>query len=83
MLQERTNVQTLCTTISNQLAVPRSGLKVFWDHAFSIAAPRLWDALPDLSFIVNLLMIIKKSLKAHLFKSAFNYVNLFSHGCVM
>jgi len=46
MLQERTNVRTLRSTVSSQLAVPRSRLKGFGDRAFSIAAPRLWNALP-------------------------------------
>ena len=42
-----TNVRTLRSTVSNQLAVARSRLKGCGDHAFSIAAPRLWNALPE------------------------------------
>ena len=41
MLQERTNVRVLRSTVSSQLAVPQSRLKGFGDVAFSIAASRL------------------------------------------
>ena len=45
MLQERTTVRILRSTVSSQLAVPRSGLKGFGDRAVSVAAPRPWYAL--------------------------------------
>ena len=46
MLQKNTHVRTLRSTVSSQLVVPRSRLKAFQDLAFSIAAPRLRNALP-------------------------------------
>ena len=46
MLQERANVRTLRSTVSSQLAVPRSTLKGFGDRAFSFAAQLLWNSLP-------------------------------------
>ena len=72
MLQERTNVRTLRSTVSSQLAVPRSRLKGFGDRAFSIAAPRLWNALPGFITDCKSVGAFKKGLKTHLFKSAFN-----------
>ena len=45
MLQERTNVRTVRSTVSSRLAVPRSRLKGFGNCTFSIAAPRMWKAL--------------------------------------
>ena len=42
----RTNVRILRFAVSSQLAVPQCKLKGFGDRAFSIAAPRLWNALP-------------------------------------
>ena len=44
--QEKTNVRILRSTVSKQLPIPRSRLKGFRSCAFSIAAPRLWNALP-------------------------------------
>ena len=46
MLQVRINVQTMHSTVFSQLAVSRNRLKGFGNRAFSIAAPRLWNALP-------------------------------------
>ena len=56
-LQERTNVQTLRSTLSSQFAVPRSRLQGFGDHAFGIAASRLWN---DLSARIVNLLVLKK-----------------------
>ena len=62
VLQERTNVQTLHSTVSNQLAIPQSRFEGFGDCTFSIALLRLWNALPDLLQSVNLLVPLKKVL---------------------
>ena len=40
-------VMVIHYTVSSQLAVARSRLKGFGDLAFSIAALRLWSALPE------------------------------------
>ena len=50
---------------SLQLVVPRSRLKGFGDHAFSIAAPRLRNALP------GSLTYCTKGIQTQLFKYAF------------
>ena len=46
IVQKRTNIRTLCSTFYRQWVVPRSRLIGFRDRAFSIAASRLWNALP-------------------------------------
>ena len=71
MLQKRTGVRALRSTFSSQLVVPRSRLKGFGDRAFSIAAPRLWNALPGSLTSCKSVGAFKKGLKTHLFKSAF------------
>ena len=72
MLQEICKVQTLRSTVSSQLAFPRSRIKGFGDHAFSIVVPETGMLCQDLSLIVNLLGIFIKGIKSHLLKSAFN-----------
>ena len=42
------------------------------DCAFSIAAPRLWNALPGSMTDCKSIEAFKNSLKRHLLKSAFN-----------
>ena len=71
MLQERTNVQTVCCIFSTQLVVHWSRLKGFGDRAFSIVPPRLWNALPESLTYFKSNGAFKKGLKTHLFESAF------------
>ena len=63
-----------CAPVSSKLAVPRSRLKTFGDHAFSIAVMRLWNALPGSITDSKSIGALKKCLKTHLFKSSFDYV---------
>ena len=70
MLQEGANIQTLSSAISSQLAVPWGRLKGFEDHAFSIASPRLGNALPGSITDHKSICALSKSHKTHLFKSA-------------
>ena len=66
MLQERTNVLTLHSTVSSQLAVPWSRLKGFGDWAFGISSQRLSNlpgSITDCKFIDAFF----KSLKTHLY----------------
>ena len=71
-LQKSTNVRTLRLTASSQLAVPWRRLQGFADRAFSIAAPRLWSALPGSITECESTGAFKKGLNTHLFKSTFN-----------
>ena len=54
------------------LGVPRSKLKSYGDHAFSVAAPRLWNDIPDSIKCSEDLSSFKRNLKTYLFKCYFN-----------
>ncbi|EDO31452.1 predicted protein, partial [Nematostella vectensis] len=54
------------------LQVKRGNLKTYGDHAFSIAAPKLWKKLPFHLRTIQNLNTFKQCLKTHLFKEAFN-----------
>ena len=82
MLQESTNVRTMRSAVSSQLAVPWSRLKGFGDSVLSNAAPRLWNAMPGSITDCKSIGAVKKRIKTHLFKSASNYVLfIFLHIC--
>lgn len=54
------------------LVVPWSRCKKWGDHAFAVAGPKLWNALPlELRSIMDL-PLFKARLKHHLFRSAFD-----------
>jgi len=55
----------------NLLAVPRANLVNYGDRAFSVAAPKLWNALPTHIRSADSLNIFKRDLKTHLFSLAF------------
>lgn len=52
-----------------RLYEPRYNLEHYGAHAFSIAAPRLWNALPNEIRTAPSLDAFKRTLKTHLFKS--------------
>ncbi len=54
------------------LVVPKSRLVTYGDRAFSHAAPKLWNALPDSVRLSNTLGKFKSRLKTYLFKSSYN-----------
>ena len=55
----------------NSLYLPRTSTKTYGDRAFSIAAPKLWNGLPADIRSKPSINAFKKSLKTHLFKTAF------------
>ena len=56
----------------NLLVTPRSWLKFYGDHAFSVYTPKFWKNLPEhLKCGLNLTSF-KSSLKTYLFKHYFN-----------
>ena len=63
-----------CASVSKQLTVPRNRLKSFGDCTFSIAALRLWNALPGFNTDCKSVHAFNKSLKIHLLKTAFDKV---------
>ena len=56
----------------NFLAIPQSRTKSYGDRAFSVAAPKLWNGLPEELRFINELEHFKRKLKTHLFNSAYN-----------
>ena len=52
--------------------VSRSNLKSYGDRAFSVAAPRLWNDIPDSIKCNKDLSSFKRDLKTYLFKCYFN-----------
>ena len=62
------SIYDLRSTSSNLLRQPRSNTKHYSDRAFSYAAPRLWNSLPDHVRNSQTIEIFKKQIKSHLFK---------------
>ena len=56
----------------NSLYVPRTSTKTFGDRAFSAAAPKLWNSLPADTRAISSVSGFKRSIKAILFKTAFD-----------
>ena len=57
---------------ANLLAIPQSRTKTYGDRAFSVAAPILWNSLPDDLRASDELCPFKRNLKTFLFNSAYN-----------
>ncbi|KAK7933805.1 hypothetical protein WMY93_004701 [Mugilogobius chulae] len=73
LLQRYSPARSLRSSDSNLLLLPcRTKLRTWGDRAFSIAAPTLWNMLPQQLRDCTDLTTFKKNLKTHLFKSAFN-----------
>ena len=64
-------VRVLRSRTSTTLLVPRSNRSCFGDRAFSIAAPKLWNALPASIHNATSVASFKSLLKTHLFRAAF------------
>ena len=54
------------------LVIPRTHSRIFADRSFAVAAPVLWNALPNNIRTCGDLLTFKKKLKTHLFLQAFN-----------
>ena len=54
-----------------QLSVPRTKCKTFADRSFSMAAPTLWNSLPQHIKEATSVLMFKNMVKTHLFKKAF------------
>ena len=64
--------RTLRSADHTTLVVPSSRLKSYGDSAFCVAAPILWNQLPNTLKAVKSLELFKSRLKTHLFKIAFD-----------
>ena len=63
--------RTLRSATRNLLYVPKARLATYGDRAFSVAAPRLWNSLPEDIRSATTLEAFKTLLKPHLFSKAF------------
>ena len=52
----------------HHLLIPKTSCKTFASRSFSVAAPTLWNALPDNIENITYVPSFKKALKTHLFK---------------
>ena len=61
----------LRSSSNNLLIIQKSNLKSYGDKAFRVAAPRLWNVLPNSIRLIQSLNVFKNKLKTFLFKEAF------------
>ena len=55
-----------------QLSIPKTKFTRFGDRSFSVAAPKLWNSLPNTITCCTTVPAFKTALKTHLFKQAYN-----------
>ena len=67
LLNRYTPTRNLRSSGGNLLVIPKSCMKGYGDRAFSVAAPKLWNALPDSIRCINSLSVFKSAIKTHLF----------------
>ena len=63
--------QRLLSSLTSQLVVPCMRRSTIGDRAFTVAAPRAWNSLPDSLHRLSSLEQFKKLLKTQLFKISF------------
>ena len=76
LLQEYHPPRSLRSSNQQLLVVPKTNRK-YGDRAFSVAGPKLWNALPDDIKTCNSVNSFKKSLKTHFFQLAFSWCFVF------
>ncbi|KAL3063738.1 hypothetical protein OYC64_000136 [Pagothenia borchgrevinki] len=74
LLHRHTPTRSLRSAAANLLSLPtQTNLKSWGGRAFSVAAPTLWNSLPQYIRDSSSLTAFKTSLKTHLFNTAFNH----------
>ena len=71
LLEPISHTRILRSSSKTDLKVPRSHCATYGDRCFSIAAPKLWNKLPESLKNSSSLDVFKKDLKTHIFKEAF------------
>ena len=71
LLKPKQFTRQLRSSSDSLLEVPRTNLKTYGDRAFSVQAPKLWNALPSFIRLQTTRDSFKRALKTHLFRSAF------------
>ena len=72
MLQTYAPTRSLRSCKKDQLIVPRSKLVRYGDRSFNIAAPHLWNSLPNYIRQSKSLEVFKKNLKTHFFSQEYD-----------
>ena len=72
LLETYMPTRSLRLSTRNLLVIPRSKLKSYGDHVFSVFAPKLWNDSPEIIKCSVDLNTFKRKLKTYLFKSYFN-----------
>ena len=72
LLKPHAPSRSLRSANQSLLVVPKTRLKSRGDRAFSVAAPKLWNALPLQVRLAPSLLVFKAQLKTHLYSLAFN-----------
>ena len=67
LLPEPTRTLRSSSDVKSKLFVPKTTRKTFADRSFSVAAPKLWNILPETLRIQSNYELFKKDLKTHLF----------------
>ena len=67
LLQPYTPTKKLRSFPKNLLVTPKSNLKFYGDRYFQVAAPRLWNSLPDEIRLIQNLEVFKNKIKTLLF----------------
>ena len=57
---------------THRLLIPKTSCKTFGARSFSVAAPVLWNSLPEDIKNITCVLSFKKALKTYLFKVAYN-----------
>ena len=65
------NRQELRDQYDNSLLIPKTNLVTCGDRAFEVAAPSLWNALPNNIRSAKTLSAFKSKLKTHMFKRCY------------
>ena len=73
LLTTQTSTISLRSATNNTLHVPRTKLCTMGDRAFSSAAPRLWNTLPEYLRAPQTVDVFKRGLKTYLFRKAYCY----------
>ena len=71
LLQPYTPTRQLRSFSKKLLVTPKSNLKFYGDRSFQVAAPRLWNFLPDDIRLIQNLDVFKNKIKTLLFIDAF------------
>ena len=71
LLECCTPTRQLRSSSNNPIFIQKSSLKSYGDGSFRVAAPRLWNALPNSIRLIQSLNVFRNKLKTFAFQDAF------------